>query len=174
MGNTQFIANPRDRDTVTLPEWDGASITNRVFEFLDFPDASEPPFEVQIGVSATATRDNMKTKMDALILASTIGDFQPVSNLLAGIPNIDLTQVVGGTGGNVSITKVGTGLSVGGFSGGTDVAFGTRGRIHFNGVKVAFSFASLPATFPTPVTYIGDQDFIPHVMVEAQTDGAAI
>ncbi len=173
-GTIAFSSNPTNGETFLLPEWNGSQITQRSFKFVASTGGLEPPFEVLIGASASDTRDNLQTKLDALILASTIGDFQPVSGTIGQNQGITFTQVVAGTGGNSPLSTQSQNFLVAGFSGAVDSAVGTRGQKHVNGVKVAFTFAALPATFPTPVTYIGDQDFIPHVIVEAQTDGAAV
>lgn len=172
-GSVDFaFNNPVDADSVTIPEFTGATTIDRVFIFKDTPVGQ---FDVQIGVDAEATRDNLKTKMDTLFGLFVIGDFSPTPISGGFGHSLDLTQPVAGSGGNVAITVSGSGTkpTPSGFSGGTSVA-GDRGQNSFNGVKVAFTFAALPATFPTPVTYIGNQDFIPHVVVEAQTDGAAV
>lgn len=173
IGSLDFgFSNPVDDDSATLPEFTGGGTIDRVFVFKDTPVGQ---FDVQIGADAEATRDNLKTTMDILFGSFVIGDFNPTP-VSGGLGHkLNLTQPVAGSGGNVAITTAGSATKPipSGFSGGTSLA-GDRGLKDVNGVKVAFPFAALPTTFPTPVTYIGDQDFVPHVMVEAQTDGAAV
>lgn len=169
----QDVAGTAGNNTITS----GASSNAPTVAGFSGGAAAGGPFDVLIGGTTTDTRNNFTDRILALI-PGTIGDFQPVNSDFGGDPQTELTQPIAGAGGNLTIITggpVANPLVVLGFSGGADLVPGTRGQKHILGVKAthAYGDGTMPASFPTP-THIGDQDFVPNVLVEANADGAAV
>ena len=99
-----------DGDTITMSD----SKRILVFELDNNGAVTSPNVPVTIGGSADATRD-------ALIAAINAQDIDiTATNGGAGV--VTLTQDFKGTQGNETVTKVGTAITVAGFTGGTNAA----------------------------------------------------
>lgn len=88
-GTLQFDANPSDGETLT--------INGDTFTFVNV--VTNPLDEVQIGLTADATRDALLTVLqssaDANIIVASYS-----STVVSGDPGIQITFINGGTGGN--------------------------------------------------------------------------
>lgn len=112
-------ANPADGDNITI----GDGTNSRTFEFDSNGAITGGRVGVLIGTTAAATMSNFINALNNSILAVTAVD------ATVTVPVANLTADTAGTAGNVTITKVGTNITVTGMAGGAAAVAGSSGSV---------------------------------------------